>query len=874
MRALGNSLLVVAVALLAPVSAWAAAPALPAAGTRLARVPVGAAETAVARFRDLARADARHPSFADALSPLAILQGEMMAEGQDEGEEPFVPAPREAYAFPVPGLASLVPSPAPAQSFAGLDDIPRVGTNSIVIPPDVDGAVGPDRILETLNNNYRLFDKADGSILSTVSINTFWAGVGAGPTFDPKTLYDPVRQRWIAVALSDARSAASSILLGISQTSDPGGAWTLYRVPGDTSGVNWVDFPCVGFNGNWIAVNVNLFTLAANTNNGARCLIVDYAQARAGTLVASFVNGTGFCSAPVATYSPDEPTLYVPAHLSSAGGTYRLDTITGTPSAPVYTVGAPRSRGVTWTQPLGQILPQAPPLAGSSFCGGPCALEPPDAQIRSTPVLRDGSIWYTQTIGLPAGVLTHTAVQWTRLDAASGNVIDGGRIDDPTATSSNGGLWYAYPHVAVNGAGDMLVCFGQFSSARFPSAGYALRFAADAAGTLRQPVVVKSGEDYYHKDFGSGRNRWGDYAKAQVDPTDDASLWMVAEYAKARVGTDDGTSGSNSSRWGTWWARVGPVLTVGAGPTVPEGDTGSTACTVPVTLSQPLPADLTVNYTVSDGTASAAEGDYDSPASSVVIPAGALAAAIPLRVHGDQRCEGVNETFTVALAASPGATLGTPAAATVTIAEDDFDCTPPHVTVLAPNGGETLIYGTTIPLTWVATDSAGVATIDLAVSRDAGATFTPIATGLANDGHFDWDVEPPASAQALLRVQAHDPDGNIGSDVSDALWNIAFATTAVPEPPLQFALARVMPDPVVDGARIGFTLPHAARARLAILDLQGRTLAVLVDGERPAGRHTVRWDGRGPRGAVAAGVYFVRCEAGGKVATRRFAVTR
>jgi hypothetical protein len=401
-----------------------------------------------------------------------------------------------------------------------------------------------------------------------------------------------------------------------------------------------------------------------------------------------------------------------------------------------------------------------------------------------------------------------------------------------------------------------------------------MRFAADAAGTLREPVMLKAGEDYYHKDFGSGRNRWGDYAKAQVDPTDDASLWVVAEYAKARVGTDDGPSGGNSSRWGTWWARVGPTLTLGAGPTVPEGDTGSTAFTIPVSLSQPLPADLTVNYTVSDGTASAAEGDYASPSTSVTIPAGALGAGIPLRVLGDQRCEGAGETFTVALAASAGATLGSPAQATVTIADDDFDCTPPHVTVLSPNGGETLVYGSTIPLTWLASDSAGVTTIDLAVSRDGGATFTPIATDLPNDGRFDWDVEPPATAEALLRVQAHDPDGNVGSDVSDALWSIAFATTAVPQPPLQFTLARVAPDPVVAGARIGFTLPRACRTRLAILDLQGRTLAVLVDGERPAGRHMVDWDGRGPRGAATPGVYFVRCEAGGNVATRRVAVTR
>jgi len=46
-----------------------------------------------------------------------------------------------------------------------------------------------------------------------------------------------------------------------------------------------------------------------------------------------------------------------------------------------------------------------------------------------------------------------------------------------------------------------------------------------------------------------------------------------------------------------------------------------------------------------------------------------------------------------------------------------------------------------------------------------------------------------------------------------------------------------------------------------------------VNGVQPAGRYSARWDVAGARGGVAAGIYFVRFEAAGKVATRRFAVT-
>ena len=39
---------------------------------------------------------------------------------------------------------------------------------------------------------------------------------------------------------------------------------------------------------------------------------------------------------------------------------------------------------------------------------------------------------------------------------------------------------------------------------------------------------------------------------ARLSP-DGGTLWTVEEYAKTRPGTDDGNTGSNSSKWSTWW---------------------------------------------------------------------------------------------------------------------------------------------------------------------------------------------------------------------------------------------------------------------------------------------------------------------------------
>ena len=83
------------------------------------------------------------------------------------------------------------------------------------------------------------------------------------------------------------------------------------------------------------------------------------------------------------------------------------------------------------------------------------------------------------------------------------------------------------------------------------------------------------------------------------------------------------------------------------------------------------------------------------------------------------------------------------------------------------------------------------------------------------------------------------------------------------EPGLRLALAS--PNPSGSTQRIGFTLPRAGRAHLAVLDATGRRVATLVDGNRPAGLHQATWAGRDARGrAVAPGVYFAVLEFGGE----------
>ena len=66
------------------------------------------------------------------------------------------------------------------------------------------------------------------------------------------------------------------------------------------------------------------------------------------------------------------------------------------------------------------------------------------------------------------------------------------------------------------------------------------------------------------------------------------------------------------------------------------------------------------------------------------------------------------------------------------------------------------------------------------------------------------------------------------------------------------------PNPSKGAFAARFTVAKEAKVRLSVLDLQGREVTVLAQGVYKPGRYQVNWDGRGERGDVPAGVYFVR----------------
>jgi hypothetical protein len=78
------------------------------------------------------------------------------------------------------------------------------------------------------------------------------------------------------------------------------------------------------------------------------------------------------------------------------------------------------------------------------------------------------------------------------------------------------------------------------------------------------------------------------------------------------------------------------------------------------------------------------------------------------------------------------------------------------------------------------------------------------------------------------------------------------------------------PNPVKGDVNIGFRINSTLHVKLALLDVEGRPLTVLLDEQREAGEHFVKTD----MGGWPAGIYLYQIKAGFLNETKKMIVTR
>jgi len=430
----------------------------------------------------------------------------------------------------------LETSPAPDTSFVGLLDD---GTS---IPPDVNGAAGPNHLMETLNTEVRISDK-NGNELFTTTLSSFWSSLpGSSSTFDPKIVYDPYAERWIMITPSSSSLAANRMFLAVSLTTDPMGEWNMYSFDPDPTNETWFDYPNLGFNKNWISIGGILRDTEFEPIHYV-VYSIDKMAAYEGEpelTINHFLTSIGSAIVPSFTYDENQDELYListgPGN-DDGNGYVNLFKLSGEVNNPDFellgSVGVPEP----WENWSYEYHPDFLPQLDSDE-----KLNSVDARMH-TMINRNDELWAVHHIYLPADNPERVAIQWWHLDTI-GTILERGRIDDP-----DNGFSFAYPSIAVNANEDVFIGHGVFAETQYAGAGYSFKAYYDEPGTLRDFYQYKEGLAPYYKTFSGDRNRWGDYSAVFVDPVIDVNFWAMHEYAEEPSG---------QSQWGTWVAYYQP----------------------------------------------------------------------------------------------------------------------------------------------------------------------------------------------------------------------------------------------------------------------------------------------------------------------------
>ncbi|MCK5119040.1 MAG: T9SS type A sorting domain-containing protein [Candidatus Latescibacteria bacterium] len=115
------------------------------------------------------------------------------------------------------------------------------------------------------------------------------------------------------------------------------------------------------------------------------------------------------------------------------------------------------------------------------------------------------------------------------------------------------------------------------------------------------------------------------------------------------------------------------------------------------------------------------------------------------------------------------------------------------------------------------------------------------------------------SNQQFVRLQ-YGPDGITGVEKEEDDQSL----------PERSSLRQNVPNPFNAVTTIRYQLPEASHVELAIYDVLGRKVQVLVDSFVKAGYRTTVWDAK----EQGSGIYFVRMEAGGFVEVRKMVLLR
>jgi hypothetical protein len=236
-------------------------------------------------------------------------------------------APGPGQGLTVAGQGKAKSNPEIITSFDGLNFFNQRFSNNgnqfSVEPPDQALCAGNGFVVESTNDVLNVFGPDGTSLLGVTDLNTFYGYPAAinravnpltfGPSItDPTCHFDPDTQRWFHVVLTLDRAVPTSqnlngknhLDIAVSNTSNPLGSWTVYKIPVQNDGTDGTqdhgcvarvtggrlvhaqclgDYPHIGMDANGFYITTNEFDLfSPGRFHGAQIIAISKRQLAAG----------------------------------------------------------------------------------------------------------------------------------------------------------------------------------------------------------------------------------------------------------------------------------------------------------------------------------------------------------------------------------------------------------------------------------------------------------------------------------------------------------------------------------------------------------------------------------------------------------------
>jgi hypothetical protein len=524
-------------------------------------------------------------------------------------------------------------NPEVLRSFEGLNfnqqRFANSGNQLSVEPPDQGLCVGNGFVMETVNDVIKIYDTAGNLKKGPIDQNTFHgyipainrqaAGLPRGPSItDPSCLYDAETGRFFHVALTLDHVGTTVSLAGtnhldiaVSNTSDPTGAWTIYRLPVQNNGTQGTpnhncnngfclgDYPHIGADANGVYITSNEFAFfGPGFFYGVNIYVLDKhalashaASVNAVLLFQNVDDVPAFtvwpAQSPAAQYNSDnggtEFLLSSLALFTDDGTSNQLVvwSITNTQSIATASPSLNVNLGVLGTltysippsstqkpgnTPLRDCLADTTTNCFALIAGATGrfnnALQKPDSNDSRIQQVSyaNGKLWGALDTGvnISGDTATRAGIAYFVFNPNSGVIFQQGIV----ALQGNN---LTYPAIGVTPSGRGVMAFTLVGNDHHPSAAYTPIDAKVGTGDIHivaEGVGPQDGFAAYRPLVASSRPRWGDYGAAAVDGN---TIWIASEYI-AQTCTYaayfvDPTCGGTRGALGNWSTRITQLTT-------------------------------------------------------------------------------------------------------------------------------------------------------------------------------------------------------------------------------------------------------------------------------------------------------------------------